>query len=185
MQASPNDAQIKQRIAKLTSSLNKATDTTLSTRQRLTTHDPGVKGPVWVSRSSYPKPPEDDVRKAVLDAISHLGDGTEHFDVPEIGPLETEWVGWRDGVNKNAAEALGSELERYEGLMSMVKSDVTVFYVCGGAFLYASNPVFWLQFVNVFFGLANCLQDWWSPHVSCHLWFASTPYSWKMLQRSL
>lgn len=88
-----------------------------------------------MSRVQYSRPPENAIRGVVLQAIKKLGDGTEKFDVPDVGELEAQWVGWRSAVGKDEPEVSGTELEKYNGLMKRITSKVTVFYVYGGAFL--------------------------------------------------
>ncbi|KAI9812643.1 MAG: hypothetical protein M1827_004632 [Pycnora praestabilis] len=136
-QTSPTPTQIDKRVANIRRALvGSVVGTTVSSRQKASTQDPGVRGPVWVSRITYPAPPENDLQKVVLDAIKEFGDGTERYDIPNIGGLEAQWIGWRGGVEKKEPEAPGCELEKYENLMREVKNkDLTVFYVYGGAFM--------------------------------------------------
>ncbi|KAI9877448.1 MAG: hypothetical protein M1830_003870 [Pleopsidium flavum] len=134
-QTRPTPTEIIQRVSHIRRAFSQAAAVPITARQKATTRDPGVKGPYWVSRIAYPAPPEKSIQEVLLDAIAELGDGTENFDVPEVGGLEAQWIGWRSDVGKDDPEAGGSERERYEGLMKEVESDITILYVYGGAFM--------------------------------------------------
>ena len=60
---------------------------------------------------------------------------TEKFDVPEVKELEAQWIGRRSGVKTDEPEILGTEWEKYEFLMEDVRSELTMLYVYGGAFM--------------------------------------------------
>lgn len=133
--SNPTPAQIVKRLSLIRRAMINGTAGTVSSRQKANIHDPGVRGPVWVSRITYLTPPENDISEVVRNSINELGDGTERYEVPEVGTLEAHWVGWRAGVDKNEPEALGSEFERYEGLMKEVTSKVNILYIYGGALM--------------------------------------------------
>jgi acetyl esterase/lipase len=103
-------------------------------QQRYTLKDPGIKGPLWVSKVSFPKPEENDVRVALAKAIDDLKEGNEKYTVPELVPLEAEWTGHRAGVDAKAPRLDLSEEQQYERMMQEVTSDVTVLYFHGGAY---------------------------------------------------
>lgn len=134
-QVNPTATQIATRVARIRAAVIKGTVETVTSRQKATGRDPGVRGSTWVSRIRYPRPPEDAIQGVVLHAIKELGDGTEKFQVPEVGEIEAQWIGWRSGVANDEPEVSGTELAKYEGLMRDVTSKVTVFYVYGGAFM--------------------------------------------------
>lgn len=102
--------------------------------QKSTMRDPGIKGPMWISKVTLPRP-EFDVRDAVLHAIEAIGTGSETFDVPAIAAVEAEWTGYRSGVDKNAPQLDISEEEKYQELLKEVSSDMTILYLHGGAYL--------------------------------------------------
>lgn len=102
--------------------------------------DPGVKGNIWVSKTAFPAPPEDDIRKLVLSAIKTLGEGGEEYDTPSLEPVTGEWVGYRAGVSAGTPEPSISEQEKYTSLLKEVESDVTVLYFHGGSY-YLMDPV--------------------------------------------
>ncbi|KAI9369345.1 Alpha/Beta hydrolase protein [Aspergillus egyptiacus] len=100
--------------------------------------DPGVKGPVWISKVTMPQP-EIDVRDAVIKAIEALKSGGETYDIPGIVPVEAEWTGYRRGVDKNAPEPDLTEEQKYEELKKEADADMVVLYFHGGAY-YLMDP---------------------------------------------
>ncbi|KAI9757110.1 MAG: hypothetical protein M4579_003588 [Chaenotheca gracillima] len=120
-------------------------------RQELDQKDPGARGPIWISRTSFPAPgkpgeAEYDVRRAVLDVVEDLAEET-NMDLSfarssaTVANVKAEWVGRRLGVDDaKAPEPEISERANYEALMGDVGNEVTIFYVHGGAF-YSGSPV--------------------------------------------
>lgn len=106
----------------------------VSKTQHNSMRDPGIKGPIWVSKVVLPSP-EIDVRNAVLHAIDELRTGDESFDIPGIASVEAEWTGYRSGVDKNAPQPNISETEKYHELRKESTSDTTILYFHGGAYL--------------------------------------------------
>ena len=106
----------------------------LTKAQNDSMRDPGIKGPMWVSKVTLPEP-EFDVRDAILRAIDDLKTGDETFDVPAIAPVEAEWTGYRSGVGKNTPQPDLSEAEKYAELRKESPSDMTILYFHGGAYL--------------------------------------------------
>lgn len=102
--------------------------------QKGSMRDPGIKGPMWVSKVTLSQP-EFDVRDAVLRAIKDLGTGEESFDAPGVIAVEAEWTGYRSGVNKSATLPDISEEEKYRELRKDVTSDITILYLHGGGYL--------------------------------------------------
>lgn len=96
--------------------------------------DPGIKGPMWVSKVTLPRP-EIDVRDAVLRAIDDLKTGVETFDVPAVAAVEAEWTGHRSGVGKHTPQPDLSEEEKYRELRKETPSDMTILYLHGGAYM--------------------------------------------------
>ncbi|KAJ5103669.1 hypothetical protein N7532_004198 [Penicillium argentinense] len=101
--------------------------------QQNSMRDPGIKGPMWVSKVVLPQP-EFDVRDAVLRAIEDLKMGDETFDIPAIGSVEAEWTGYRSGVGKSTAQPDLSEAEKYRELKKESSSDTTILFFHGGAY---------------------------------------------------
>jgi acetyl esterase/lipase len=106
----------------------------LASVQRYLGRDPGITGPIWISKVAFQVPPESDVLDVLVQAIKDLGDGSEHFTLPAIVPVEAEWTGSRRGVSKNAPRPNLSEEEHYQNLLNENPSDTTILYFHGGAY---------------------------------------------------
>ncbi|PGH27416.1 hypothetical protein AJ80_00894 [Polytolypa hystricis UAMH7299] len=102
--------------------------------QRGSMKDPGIKGRMWVSKITMPKPPENDALDSLRRAIDSLKEGDESYDVPEIGDVEAEWTGYRAGVRSDASQPDVDEAVKYERLMEEVTEDLTILYFHGGAY---------------------------------------------------
>ncbi|KAL4810284.1 Alpha/Beta hydrolase protein [Aspergillus unguis] len=107
-------------------------------QQKGAMRDPGIKGPMWVSKIRIPQP-EMDVQEAVVKAIEELKVGGETYDLPGVGPVEAEWTGYRKGVGKNAPEPDLSEEQKYEELKKENGDDTVILYFHGGAY-YLMDP---------------------------------------------
>ncbi|KAL4897103.1 Alpha/Beta hydrolase protein [Aspergillus ambiguus] len=105
----------------------------VSKQQRSMMRDPGIKGPMWVSKVTLPQP-EDNIREAVVKAIEDLKLGGETYDLPDVVPVEAEWTGYRNGVDKNAPQPDISEAEKYTELRKESNSDAVILYFHGGAY---------------------------------------------------
>ena len=106
----------------------------LSKWQESSKLDPEAKGPIWVSRVTFPPPQEDDVRQALFQTIDRLSANSETYTKSAAVPVEGEWVGHRRNVDAQAPEPALTEREKYDGLMRDVSSAVTMLYVHGGGF---------------------------------------------------
>jgi acetyl esterase/lipase len=112
----------------------------ISVTQANSLHDPGVKGKLWVSRYTIPKPAEDDVRDALFRAFDALSEHSEVVAAPDVAPVEVEWHGNRAGAADTEPEPADmSEADKYTNLMAEVTSDVTILYLHGGGF-YVMDP---------------------------------------------
>ena len=108
-------------------------------QQKQSLKDPGIKGALWVSTVTAPKP-EENVRQLLFKTIDDLKQGDETYFKPDIQAVEAEWTGSRSGVGKDATIPAGlSEEAKYGKLMADVKSDVVVLYFHGGAY-YLLDP---------------------------------------------
>lgn len=123
----------------LRSVIDTAHPRSLSVQQKVSIRDPGVKGPVWISKVKADIPPEDDVRQTLFSAIDAMKTGEETYTKPEYQPVEAEWTGYRAGVSKDSPEPSLSEPEKFKKLMAETKSDVTILYFHGGAY-YLLDP---------------------------------------------
>ena len=119
--------------------LNKRSYETISRQQALTTKDVAAKGPIWVSRTTFPAPEHDGAREAVLNALSNLGNGDEVYETPPLANIKGEWIGYRSGVGNMESEPAVNEKEKYAGLVRDTASKVTMLYIHGGTFWWVPN----------------------------------------------
>ena len=112
----------------------------ISEQQHNSTKDPGIKGPLWVSKVTLEPPTETDALDALTGAVDALKPSPDaKYDVPEVLPVEAEWTGYRAHAKSNAPRPQQSEAEHYAALINEVTSDVVVLYLHGGA-LYLMDP---------------------------------------------
>ncbi|CAO1601711.1 hypothetical protein XANCAGTX0491_005354 [Xanthoria calcicola] len=107
--------------------------TPLSKQQRWSLKDPGIKGRMWVSKVTLPRPEEDDIRSVLADAIDTLKGAGGVYPTPAVVPVEAEWTGYRAHVRHDRPRLDLSEAQHYQRLMSEVTSPVTLIYLHGGA----------------------------------------------------
>lgn len=133
-------------ITKTRKLLEGARNVPLSTIQRATLIDPDVKGPSWVSRTSFPAPKKEanGLQDLLERAIEALSERTCHYTRPSIEDVDARWTGYRLGVGKEAAEPPASEQQKYQGLMKDTKSPLTVMYFHGGGFTFVPSLFFQL-----------------------------------------
>ncbi|GMF68762.1 unnamed protein product [Aspergillus oryzae] len=110
------------------------TTTPVGKQQKGSMRDPGIKGPMWISKVTLP-PPENDVQEAVFKAFEDLKLGGETYDIPGVVPVEAEWTSYRSGVDKNAPQPDISEEDKYKELRKEAQSDTVILYFHGGAYL--------------------------------------------------
>ena len=114
--------------------LSNPTPQPIGKQQRISLKDPGIKGPLWVSKVTLPTPEEEDARIVLVNAIEALKEGEEAYTVPHNVPVEAEWTGYWAGVDKHRLRLDLSEEQHYDRLMKEVTSDVTILYFHGGAY---------------------------------------------------
>jgi len=118
--------------------LEKSYKVTTSARQKLSLVDPGVKGPTWICKTSFPATPESNICEIVATAISQLGDGREHYLPAPLSDVPIEWVGYRAGPRAEDLEPLQiSDMEsrdKYDSMMREITNNTVTLYVAGGAF---------------------------------------------------
>lgn len=119
----------------------------LGSVQRVGLKDPGIKGPMWISKAAISTDGAEEVRDALVKAIKELGDGTETYRLPDLKDVEGEWTGYRKGVDKHAPELDISEQEKYDRLMLDVESPVTILYFHGGAYV-VMDPASYRNFTS-------------------------------------
>ena len=116
---------------------------TLSSVQKGTLKDPGIKGRTWVAKATIPKPsPEDEeIRAAVFKAVDDMKPGDVFYTRPELQDIDVEWTGFRPDAGKDQPLPDISEEEKYKRLMAepAKTSDVTFLYFHGGAY-YLCDP---------------------------------------------
>ncbi|ORY70176.1 alpha/beta hydrolase fold-domain-containing protein [Pseudomassariella vexata] len=126
--------------------------------QRQTRFDLPIRGPIWVSKVTLPRPTDENlllepngarsatlcvkdgkvmgIMEAVRAAIKVLGDGRETFTEPELVDVEAEWNAFRSNARWWSARPNISEREQYNKMMEDVGNDgPTVLYFHGGAFV--------------------------------------------------
>lgn len=119
----------------------------ISSIQRLTIVDPGVKGKIWVSTYTSPVPPELDARDAVLQAVRDMADpdllppGGRLPEVNlELAPVQAEWTGYRAGATSTEDPLPPiSDRELYHEMMKETSEPTTILYLHGGAY-YLCDP---------------------------------------------
>lgn len=123
--------------------MNSPEPSPVSRQQKLSLRDPGIKGPMWISKQTLPVPEEGttDILEHLEAAIRALASDESQlaYTLPSIQPVGIEWTGSRTGANKQAPRPDLDEEGQYERLMGSVTSDVTVLYFHGGA-LYLMDP---------------------------------------------
>ena len=126
-------ANVKRGIAARADSLS------LAKLQKATRNDPGVQGPIWVSRVQAHRSAE---RSAALFRLVsetfHTLDpdatGQELIE-PRSVDLELQWTGRRQGIGRGEPEpASMTEAEKYERLTGETNRELTILYVHGGSF---------------------------------------------------
>jgi acetyl esterase/lipase len=112
----------------------------MSETQTSSLGDSSVKGQMWISQYTTPKPAEDDARQHVFAAIDALKEGDEDYTKPTLEEVYAEWTGFRKDAGPYDVEPEGlNEVEKYKKMMEEVTSDVVVLYFHGGAY-YLMDP---------------------------------------------
>ncbi|KAA8651301.1 uncharacterized protein ATNIH1004_000182 [Aspergillus tanneri] len=107
----------------------------ISSQQAAINRDDPVKGPLWVSKFTTPKPIRDTSRDLLISLIDEANDKNISYDRPDSTPLSFEWTGFRSNVNKDAPEPPLGEDEKFEKLKAETKSPLAIFYIYGGSFV--------------------------------------------------
>lgn len=118
--------------------LKGARSVTLSRVQRATLVEPDIKGPSWVSRTSFSAPKDETNGPLSLleQAIEALGDGKDQYARPSIESIDARWTGHRTGVGEEEPESPASEQQKYWDMMKDTKSSLTIMYCHGGGFTF-------------------------------------------------
>lgn len=113
--------------------------TPISKQQMASLHDPGIKGKMWISKTTFPPPEQHDVLEVLNQAVEDLKEPSEKYTATVMAPVEAEWTGYRANVDNHRHRPDLSERQHYSKLMAEVKSDVTILYFHGGA-LFMMDP---------------------------------------------
>ena len=106
-------------------------------QQRSTLVDPGIKGRIWISKVTFPPPPEVysalDLLCKAIDQLKE--DYAATYEVPATLPVEAEWTGFRPNVDAQRQRPDLSEQQHYEKLQADVQTPLTILYFHGGAYI--------------------------------------------------
>lgn len=120
-------------------------DVPLAKKQLAYPLDAPVQGPYWVSRTTLPQPPEDDIRGKIYEAFDLLKTHPDQRIVPPaevpLRDVHFEWMGSRSGVDNRASEPSISERDKYQALVKETKG-TTILHIHGGAF-YVGTAATW------------------------------------------
>ncbi|KAL8697706.1 MAG: hypothetical protein Q9201_006979 [Fulgogasparrea decipioides] len=110
-------------VARTRKLLEAARSVPLSAVQQTTLIDPDVKGPSWVSRTSFPAPKDESTGPQSLlgRAIEALGGGRGQCTMPPVETVDARWTGHRPGVEEEEPEPAISEHEKYRALIKNLK----------------------------------------------------------------
>jgi acetyl esterase/lipase len=115
----------------------------ISSVQKLTLKDPGVKGRLWVSTYASPPPPETSIRDELMQALGDLrGSRLEGAQItaPDLISVEAEWTGYRPAASPKESLPSVSNKELYGKMMEDCSQPTTILYLHGGAF-YVCDPI--------------------------------------------
>jgi acetyl esterase/lipase len=104
--------------------------------QAMSKQDRPVKGKLWVAKSHFPKPAEDDVQQLVLKAVQDMKEGEVSYTIPGSADIPFEWTGYRSDAAEDEPLPKISEEEKYKRLMKEPtrSSATTILYFHGGAY---------------------------------------------------
>ena len=120
-------------IKTLRSMLDPPHPTPISAQQKASLHEPGIKGKMWIAKTTFPVPEQDDVRRILNQAVEDLKEPSEEYTSAVMADVEAEWTGYRSNVDNLRQRPDLSERQHYSKLISEVESDVTMLYFHGGA----------------------------------------------------
>ncbi|KAJ5280527.1 benzoate 4-monooxygenase cytochrome P450 [Penicillium angulare] len=118
--------------------LDARTQNSVSMQQAFTCRDEAVKGNVWVSKFSLPKPADEDdtSRDHFMRLVDDANEHNVEFQRLYSQKLDFEWVGYRGGkeIGKKTPEPDIPEREKFERLSAETKGPLTILYIYGGSF---------------------------------------------------
>lgn len=107
----------------------------ISQMQQQSSRDPPARGPVWISRTSFPAPKDYGLRDVLYLICERLSIPGQTFPPASDLPLKdvgVEFTGWRPGVDDKALEPDLSEVEKLHALENECESKMTILYIHGG-----------------------------------------------------
>ncbi|RDW93802.1 uncharacterized protein DSM5745_01124 [Aspergillus mulundensis] len=109
--------------------------TSISDLQLPSLRDDPVRGQLWVSKFTTPKPTQDTSRELLLELIDELNKNNVPYDRADSDFLKFEWIGYRHDAKKDTPEpAELSESEKFRRLEGETRSPLTILYIYGGTF---------------------------------------------------
>ncbi|KAJ4299558.1 hypothetical protein N0V90_004804 [Kalmusia sp. IMI 367209] len=113
----------------------------ISQMQAQSSRDRPAKGRVWISRSSFPAPPDSGLKDALFEVIDRLSMPDHIIMAPEElaqADVGVEFIGTRNGASADESEPNVEEPEKLRLLEKETKSDIIILYMHGGA-LYPAD----------------------------------------------
>ena len=114
----------------------------ISKSQRQTDPDSPARGDIWISRTKFQAPKEDDLRRALYNVCERLKTSEHSLTPPSDVPLQdvgVEFLGRRLGVGAQAKEPHIPEEDKLKALENECRSDMTILYMHGGGLWYVSS----------------------------------------------
>lgn len=71
--------------------MNPPNPTPISKQQKASLHDPGIMGKMWISKTTFPAPEQDDVLKILNQAVEDLKQPSENFTPTTMADVEAEF----------------------------------------------------------------------------------------------
>ena len=127
------DERTRGAVNKVRAYIHRHPQPTISYIQNESVQDRPLKGPFHLVSDVLPAPIEEDVRQVLSDTIIDLR--KIDFEMPDLAPVPVEWIG--NSVEVEEKQQLpASKRSRMERLALDSRSDLVIFHVHGGAFLY-------------------------------------------------
>lgn len=107
----------------------------LSQKQRDSSRDAAARGPIWVARTNFIKPPESDLSEALNRVILNLSEHYQRSALPSLTPqidVGVEFIGPRVGAKSGTTEPDMPELEKLRALEADCDPGLTILYIHGG-----------------------------------------------------
>lgn len=118
-------------------------DQSITSIQRFLSHDSGVRGKIWVAKTTSPVVEAHDAVallttvQGAIDALVEPGTPplqAPHFVMPNVVPVEAEWTGFRRDATLDSTLPDISEFGKFDALMRDTTRPITILYFHGGAY---------------------------------------------------